>query len=241
MPSNSSSSPFRSTPKLCHFSSHTSGDLRDTEAFINNLKNRHLNRISPYLRRLRHEKYERQRRVYAQEMKENEENEKLKADARRVLEARRKLKEQEEEAIAKQQVIEKEENERLSKEELKMKWKKWAKVNIFPEEDSQGIRLAFKLPDGRRVIRKFNPDTKLNILYTFIECFDVNVDEIVNDSDIDDYIHQFDFKMFTSYPRQYIPNDFYKSLKDFKGLENGGNVAIESLNNNVSSSDEEDE
>lgn len=223
-----------SVPTMSHLGSISGKDSLG-EAFRNLLTSRYLNRVSPYLRRLRNEKYEKQRATYIKEAADRAENERMQRDAENVLKKReesaRSVKAAEESA----QQREKEENEKADNEVILNEYRNWLKSTL-PSEPADGIRLAFKLPDGRRVIRKFSPETSFETLYMFVDTIDVEMSTKKPTRIVD---FEPEFKLYMSYPCEFIPNLSDRLISQSQNLIKGGIIAVESDIKEYSS-DEED-
>ena len=103
-------------------------------------------------------------------------------------------------------------------------WRKWraARVQAEPDkEDKSAVRIQLRLPDGERVIRRFDKDAELEELYAYVECHDV-VQRYENGEEADadktspqpptGFAHTYTFQLVSPVPRQVY------------GLEKGGKI-----------------
>ena len=141
------------------------------QSILSHLNDRILPRIRPYMERLRKQQRtrlaerrlrEEQNRAYQQSARKDEE---------RVLKARReeaRRKEREEEKRVKAASIER------TRQSAKA-WRSWMRGVLEreaePAEGAPGAAtIAFRLGDGRRVLRRFGRDSKVERIYAFVEC-----------------------------------------------------------------------
>jgi FAS-associated factor 2 len=60
--------------------------------------------------------------------------------------------------------------------EKRLQWRKWRAANIKPEpgpEEQEIVRIALKMPEAARVMRKFRSEDSIDELYAFVECYDL--------------------------------------------------------------------
>lgn len=91
-------------------------------------------------------------------------------------------------------------------EELKQQWRRWRASQIGAEPDAQVkdvVRIALKMPEAARIMRKFRSSDGIEELYAFVECYD-----LVKDGAVDEkaekpsgYEHKFDFRLVQTLPR----------------------------------------
>ncbi|TIC28091.1 hypothetical protein E3Q11_01956 [Wallemia mellicola] len=118
-----------SVPTMSHLGSISGKDSLG-EDFRNLLSSRYLNRVSPYLRRLRNEKYERQRATYIKEAADRAENERMQRDAENVLKKREESARSAKAAEDIAQQREKERNEKANNEVILREYRNWLKSTI---------------------------------------------------------------------------------------------------------------
>ncbi|PBP28321.1 UBX domain protein [Diplocarpon rosae] len=98
----------------------------------------------------------------------------------------------------------KEAAERLAASRLQ--WQKWraSKIDAEPSADSKDIvRIALKMPEAARVMRRFNSGDGIEELYAFVDCYEFLQNDSATEevSQPDDYTHQFEFRLVQTLPR----------------------------------------
>jgi FAS-associated factor 2 len=130
------------------------------------------------------------------------------------------------------------EKERLELEKVQRKlkrvaWRRWARRALVGTEDttSAGIRIGVRLPDGRRIIRRFSPKDSLTSLYAFVDTQFIGADspaESDPEQPPEGYVNEWEFKLVTTYPRQEIEKDVGgKAIGEVEGLGHGANLVVE--------------
>lgn len=122
-------------------------------------------------------------------------------------------------------------------------WRSWARKHLVPPEPAPAendIRVAIHLPDGRNLLRRFAPDTRVEQLYAFIDTVDAHDD--VDPRPPADYLHQYAYQLVLTYPRQVLDTHaLSKRLADIDGLGRSAKIVVEgSWNGDVHSSDSSD-
>ncbi|KAK0658222.1 FAS-associated factor 2 [Lasiodiplodia hormozganensis] len=116
---------------------------------------------------------------------------------------------------------EQEERERQEAKEREARnleqWRKWRVQSIASEPDNDVkdvVRISLRMPSGDRVVRKFAPDTSIEELYAFVECYDLLQDDAaeVGVEKPPSYNHEYKFVLVSPMPREEF------------GLEKGGTV-----------------
>lgn len=168
----------------------------------------------------------------------------------REVEASRSLREQQEQAYqaslardlererlarekAEKERREREEAERVQREQLELEarirqWRLWALKNLVKPEPAGGpkdgvARISIRLEDGKRVIRKFNGDDPVEVIYLFVDTYGV-YQETKQDPQMvpvcesggggdnshekcpENYTHVYDFNLVSSFPRYVFDN-----------------------------------
>ncbi|CAI5759199.1 unnamed protein product [Candida verbasci] len=170
-----------------------------------------------------------------------------------------------------QKKVEKQQQEKLQKEmEYKTKWKQFNLLHSIKNVDSyisdDGIRIAIKLPNGKRLIEKFNKSINIIEFYFYIEVklFVENllqeqqcsidevtdiIDELIDNLDINEEEHLssdeyyetfgFNFELIQPYPKKVIEptTEFIGDCKEFKGA----NFLVEYKDEEEEEDEEEDE
>jgi UBX domain len=65
--------------------------------------------------------------------------------------------------------------------------------NSIPAEPEVGTRIGIRLPDGRRLVRKFVPTDSVQLLYDFVEAQDLAPLDVESD-----------FSIFNTFPRKEV-------------------------------------
>ncbi|KAL2069323.1 hypothetical protein VTL71DRAFT_15661 [Oculimacula yallundae] len=100
----------------------------------------------------------------------------------------------------------------------KLQWRKWraSRIDAEPSADTKDIvRIALKMPEAARVMRRFNGDDAIEELYAFVDCYEFVKDGAVIESSVEepkDYKHEFDFRLVQTLPRVVY------------GVEDGGTI-----------------
>jgi FAS-associated factor 2 len=128
--------------------------------------------------------------------------------------------------------------------EQRQQWREWRASTTAPEPDAgvkDAVRLALNMPASSsagagRVVRRFAPQTTLEELYAFVECYDL-LQEGVREKGAErpeDYDHKYGFQISSLMPRETLEPS--KTVTLGAKLGRGGNLVVESL-----SADEEDD
>jgi FAS-associated factor 2 len=85
-------------------------------------------------------------------------------------------------------------------------WRQWRAKSVLsePGPDSKDIvRIALKMPEAARIMRKFPADAGIEELYAFVECYGFIKDgaEIESVPKPEGYEHRFDFRLVSTLPR----------------------------------------
>lgn len=143
------------------------------------------------------------------------------------------------------------EQERLQKEaakaaallaEKKQQWRRWRATTINPEPsaDSKGIvRIALKMPEAARIIRRFPADAGIEELYAFVECYDLIMNgaaTLITDKP-EDYEHKYDFQLVSTLPRVVYAVDESGTIEEKVGKS--GNLIVEPIGDDDDDEDEE--
>lgn len=88
----------------------------------------------------------------------------------------------------------------------KLQWRKWRANRIDPEPsaDSQDIvRIALKMPEAARVMRRFKGSDGIEELYAFVDCYKFLQEGTASEkaSEPEGYKHEFDFRLVQTLPR----------------------------------------
>lgn len=88
----------------------------------------------------------------------------------------------------------------------KLQWRKWraSRIEDEPNADVENVvRIALKMPEAARVMRKFKANDSIEELYAFVDCYEFvqggSSTEVV--SEPKGYQHTFDFRLVQTLPR----------------------------------------
>jgi len=174
-----------SSPTLTILSRHQgrsvpSSGPTSAASLVSHLERQVLPRVMPFLDVLKAAERERQleRRLREEQDKAYKESarrdkERIEAKMRKEREEAEERRKQEEEAKREKERRELEEQERRKREEERMLWRRWTRRQLLsasPNRDGEGpLRIAIRLPNGSRAVRKFKPDASLTALYAFVD------------------------------------------------------------------------
>lgn len=126
--------------------------------------------------------------------------------------------------------------------EQKLQWRRWraSKIAAEPSADAGDVvRIALKMPEAARIMRRFRASDGIEELYSFVECYD-----ILNDggdassseaSKPGDYDHAFAFRLVQTLPRVVYEVSEGKTIGEMIGKS--GNLIVEPIH----SEEDEDE
>jgi FAS-associated factor 2 len=88
----------------------------------------------------------------------------------------------------------------------KIQWRQWRAMSIAaePSADSKDmVRIALKMPEAARIMRRFPADAAIEELYAFVECYEFVKDGAVveGSSKPTGYDHKYDFRLVSTLPR----------------------------------------
>jgi FAS-associated factor 2 len=155
---------------------------------------------------------------------------------RKKKEEEEKLKREEEEA---QRVEQEKENHARNLEQ----WRRWRAQSIKPEPSADVkdvVRISLRMPDGDRLVRKFAPDSGIEELYAFVECYDVlqlgDLGEKITEPK--NFKHEYPFKLVSPLPREAFELEAGGSIKERIGRS--GNLIVEKITSEESDDDDAD-
>ncbi|KAJ3998837.1 hypothetical protein F5050DRAFT_1886836 [Lentinula boryana] len=248
----------QSNPALTVLSRHLGASACASSALITHLRETLLPRVKPYLDRTRaqREAVERER-TRERELREAQdrafEETKLR-DKERIL---RKIEEEKAELQRKQaeenqrrvekELLEQQRVEALEQAEARDRWRTWFRQTLPVEPTgNETIRIAVRMPDGRRLMRRFNvyADT-LDTLYAFVDTELVSTSVSSSSSPPSSYSFEtlhtilsshipkpnewWGFILVSAYPREPVPWSPNTLLGDIKALS-GGQLVVEMVN-----------
>ncbi|OMP82981.1 UBX domain-containing protein 10 [Diplodia seriata] len=144
---------------------------------------------------------------------------------------RAKQKREAEEARRRAEQEEHERQEAKEREALNLEqWRKW-RVQSIPSEPGNDakevVRISLRMPSGDRVVRRFAPDTPIEELYAFVECYDF-LEENAAGSGVEkpsSYDHEYKFVLVSPMPREEFGLDKGGTVRERIGRS--GNLIVE--------------
>ncbi|KAG8899993.1 hypothetical protein FRB99_006331, partial [Tulasnella sp. 403] len=91
------------------------------------------------------------------------------------------------------------------------------------------IRVGIRLPNGQRLVRRFNPSDPVESLYAFadVHFLPSKDDRPAPSTPPADYTHEYEFGLATTYPRKEVPFSSTATLGDVDVLSGGANLVVE--------------
>lgn len=119
-------------------------------------------------------------------------------------------------------------------------WKKW-RAQAIPSEpslDSKGVvRIALKMPQAARIMRRFSGDASVEELYAFVECYDLLQEDMEEKSTKpEDYEHRYDFRLVSTLPRVVYSIEDGGTIGEKVGKS--GNLIVEPISDDEDEADE---
>jgi FAS-associated factor 2 len=104
-------------------------------------------------------------------------------------------------------------------------WRRWRASTLSrePEEGTPAARVSIRTADGKRVVRKFSKEARMEEVYAFVECMDV---EDANSERPSGYQHSYGFRLVSVMPRKVFGPE---SGTVGDGLWPSGNLVVEAL------------
>ncbi|KFY44320.1 hypothetical protein V494_01550 [Pseudogymnoascus sp. VKM F-4513 (FW-928)] len=111
-------------------------------------------------------------------------------------------------------------------------WKLWRLQGIAsepPKDATNAVRVAFRMPESaERITRRFSPDTPLEELYAFVECYGTEAPENVEKfGEPADFEHEYKFRLVSPMPREVYDLEQGGSVLDRIGKS--GNLIVEPI------------
>jgi FAS-associated factor 2 len=209
-------------------------------------------RLNPFLGRLRAQKREREAHRLLREEQDRAYAEAGKRDMERVRAKEAELKAKEAEAKLKRDAEERRKQEAAMKARESVNraaWRRKAASELGPEP-AKGPQLVIRLPDGRRLMRRFGESESAIRIWHYIECeaFRNSADTLDSTARPDaGYKPDFTFSLATTFPRRLMKPDACngKTVGDLvaEGLleKKTTSVVVEGLNLNPGTEDDSDE
>jgi FAS-associated factor 2 len=227
-------------------------------ALSTHIQNTVLPRVTPVLNRKRAEIRTRTAERELRAEQDRAFNESQRKDYERIAKRReeeRRLKEEEERA-------QREAAEWHKRKEERIQWRRFARRVVVPKEvpgSKSAVRIGVRLPNGKLVVRKFEPTDSITGLYAFVDAQmiptqyksedDPNKPPVEHRYDgVDTHDWQWEFKLAVAFPRSAIPwtKGSQMKIRDVEALKGGANLVIETLtpmhgdDNDTASDDEAD-
>ncbi|OBT90174.1 hypothetical protein VE02_00927 [Pseudogymnoascus sp. 03VT05] len=121
-------------------------------------------------------------------------------------------------------------------------WKLWRVQNITsepPKDATNAVRVAFRMPESaERVTRRFSPETPLEELYAFVECYGTQEpgsgEKVAEPAD---FAHEYKFRLVSPMPREVYDLEQGGSVLDRIGKS--GNLIVEPIVDDDDAEDDE--
>ncbi|CAI4057536.1 clathrin-mediated endocytosis regulator UBX3 SKDI_04G1530 [Saccharomyces kudriavzevii IFO 1802] len=117
---------------------------------------------------------------------------------------------------------------------LEKQWLLWRKRQLKPEPSlgKDASKIAIRLEDGQRLVRKFDASLPAEEIYAFVELqlhglLDIEEQALPVERPAN-YQHQYGFKLITPVPRREL--DLSATISDVSGIYPSGNIVMERLN-----------
>ncbi|KAH7055931.1 UBX domain-containing protein [Macrophomina phaseolina] len=154
---------------------------------------------------------------------------------------RARQKREAEEARRRAEQEERERQEAKEKEARNIEqWRKWRARSIAPEpgaEVQDVVRISLRMPSGDRIVRRFAPNTQIEELYAFVECYEFLESPDFEVEKPSAYEHEYKFVLVSPMPREEFGLDKGGTVRERIGRS--GNLIVERTD--LESDDEEDE
>ncbi|KAF9561731.1 hypothetical protein CPC08DRAFT_688673 [Agrocybe pediades] len=271
----SSSSSRSTSPSLTVLSRHqgkstpASGPT-SAQTLVDHLQRQLLPRVTPFLDRIvatqREREHDRrmreeQDRAFQDSARRDKERIEAKIAAEKAeREARQRA--EAEAALAERKRIQEVEQARVREAE-RMTWRRWTRRNLCQEQlgdnSPKNLRIAIRLPDGKRVVHAFSDLANTTSLYAFVDSQFIPPQYSESDDPISiagqegmgeralekqvsqDADNYWGFRIALAYPRVEIPWTPGVKLHDIEHLKRGGQVVVELTGGKAASANREDE
>ncbi|KAJ7600947.1 hypothetical protein C8J56DRAFT_911677 [Mycena floridula] len=250
------------TPTLTVLSRHQGSTATTAEVLNNHLTSNLLPRVLPYMETLRASQnaLERDRilrmqqdQAFADSARKDKERilgkmaqEKQQAEESRIREEEQRRAEAEAEVKRHQ-----DETAREIREQQRMHWRRWSRRTLAPESEDNKVRVAIRMPDGKRIVRRLAGNATLTNLYTLVDIQFIPEDLMTQDDPASapsgsnvNLEAQFEklvvsqtpdewwgFVLVNAYPRKVVHWQSQTRLEDIDCLNaGGGQLVVEMLN-----------
>ncbi|SCV72798.1 BQ2448_4335 [Microbotryum intermedium] len=112
------------------------------------------------------------------------------------------------------------------------KWRAWKRGQLQAEGEREGVRIGVRLGDGRRVVRSFAKDAKVEDVYAYVECSLETDDGERREAPPDDYEHVYEFQLAAPFPRNVLEIDGdagQRALEQIPWLDKNVSLIVEGL------------
>lgn len=254
-PTASSSNASGATPTMTVLSRHQGATATTATALSTHLTNNLLPRVTPYLGRLRASKVALEHERALRQQQDQAFADSARRDTERILQKRaadqkereeRKKREEEERRVAlaeeERQIAEAIQREKREAEQ--MQWRRYLRRALVKDTEAEDakLRIAIRLPNGTRVIRRFGEEETLTVLYTFVDAQFLPEgmrreddpkfsppSSLAGAGNLEERVSQvmkqqglWDFKLVNAYPRKEIPWAVGVRLGEVESLRGGG-------------------
>ncbi|CAI4311334.1 BAF_collapsed_G0008100.mRNA.1.CDS.1 [Saccharomyces cerevisiae] len=131
--------------------------------------------------------------------------------------------------------LEQTQREQMEREHQRIEnqWLLWRKSQLKPEpsSDKDASKVAIRLENGQRLVRKFDASLPTEEIYAFVE---LQLHDMLNSENDTlpvyqpaNYQHQYSFKLITPVPRREL--DLSTKISDVSGIYPSGNIVMERL------------
>ncbi|KAK2460003.1 hypothetical protein APHAL10511_008009 [Amanita phalloides] len=268
-PSGNTNVQNNSSPTLTILSRHQGRSVPSSSptsavSLVSHLERHVLPRVMPFLdvlkaaereRQLERRLREEQDRAYKESAKRDKER--IEAMMRKEREEVEKKRRREEEARREEERRAMEEKERQKREEDRMTFRRWTRRKLLSGDRSREgegpLRIAIRLPNGSRAVKRFGPDASLTTLYAFVDSQLIPPHMSEGEDPLDlpsESLHRsleacvesklahsrsganewWGFHIMNAYPRKEIDWAANVRLGDIECLKGGGQVVVELLN-----------
>ena len=228
-------------------------------ALSTHIQNTILPRVAPVLNRKRAEI---RTRTAERELRA-EQDRAFKEAQRKDYERIAKRREEERKRKEEEERVQREAAERHKRKEERIHWRRFARRVVVPKEvpgSKSAVRIGVRFPNGKLVVRKFEPADSIIGLYAFVDAQMIPAQYNPEDDpseppaghhytgDVDTHDWEWEFKLAVAFPRSAVPWTKVTQTKigDVEALKGGANLVIEMLtpiqeDDNDTMSDEEEE
>ncbi|KAG9234503.1 hypothetical protein BJ875DRAFT_441229 [Amylocarpus encephaloides] len=117
--------------------------------------------------------------------------------------------------------------------EKRQQWRRWRASQVLSEpgpDEKDIVRIALKMPEAARVIRRFRASDPIDELYSFVECYEIIQDGGSSEKTPgkpSDYKHEFAFRIVSTLPR--VVYDIADGGRIGEKVGKSGNLIVEPI------------